>query len=73
MLHIDNRDQVQLQTISNLVTAGALKPDEAESYNNLLSEMSLSAVLAALVESWRLREQCHNPANYYPIGDICLN
>lgn len=72
MLNID-RSQIQLQTISNLMTAGILKQDERGFYNELLSAMSWEDMLAALLESHQLRDDCFNPVNYYPIGNINLN
>ena len=64
-----HRSQVQLQTVSNLISAGILEPTEAESYNKLLSAMPLDDVLAALLESHELKDNL----NYYPIGEISKN
>lgn len=73
MINLDNRGQVQLQTISNLITAGILKPEEAEPYNKKLSAMTWEEVAITLVESHELRENCPNPIPYCPIGEISRN
>lgn len=68
-----DRSRIQLQTVSNLVTAGVLKYDEAKFYNTLLSAMTEKDILGALLESHEMRENCPNPIDYYPIGEIYNN
>lgn len=64
---------MQLQTISNLVTAGVLKREEAEDYNKKLTAMTWGNMVLTLLESHDLRENCPNPIDYYPIGKIGKN
>jgi len=71
-MNID-RDRIQLQTISNLVAAGVLKKEEAEFYNKKLSGLTWGEAAEVLVVSHHLRENCPNPIDYYPIGEIGKN
>jgi len=64
---------MQNQTISNLVTAGVLLQREAEHFSELLSALTMRELALALLESHQLREDCPNPINYHPIGEISKN
>jgi len=68
-----HRSQIQHQTVSNLVSAGILRQEEGDFYYELLSTMNIQEVVAALVDSHQLREECPNPIFYYPIGEISKN
>lgn len=68
-----HRSQMQYQTVTNLVTAGILRQEEADFYYELLSTMSMQDVVTALLDSHQLREDCPEPIFYYPIGEISKN
>ena len=69
------RTQIQQQTLSNLISAGVLRQNEAESYNEKLSAMQEYDLLTALVLSHQLREDCSFPGScvHYFTGEISLN
>ena len=67
------RSQMQHQAASNLVAAGVLRQEEADFYYELLSAMPIEEVVAALLESHQLREECPEPIFCYPVGEISLN
>jgi len=73
MTIILHRSQIQHQTVSNLVTTGILRQEEADSYYELLSTMPIQEVVAALLDSHQLREESPNPIFYYPVGEISKN
>ncbi len=72
-MQILNRNQVEEQTAQNLLEAGVIRTEEVAKTIKLLKDYSLSALLATLAESQRLREQAGNPSRPVVFSLFSLN
>lgn len=68
-----DRSQMQRQTISNLITAGVIRQDEAERCHRIVSSLGLDDLAQMFVESRDLRNACTKLDTHYNIGVIGKN
>lgn len=68
-----SRTTIKQTIISNLISSNILAASEAQNYLDLLDVMSDKDLLVALLGSHEDRENCLNPIEYYPIGEISKN
>ena len=73
MALIATRDVIQEQIVSNFVTAGIVKQEEAVLYLNKLIEMDMRELLITLVESHEAREKAKGSVPYYHASELGMN
>lgn len=72
-MYFFDRENVESQTLRNLVESGEILPTNAQSALQAMKELSPKDLLTVLMESHMLKEERGKSCYYVEIKDICLN